>query len=60
MSEVEWTPAMQTWLEETLSRSKPLTEDQLAVIKREFGRAAREEMRRQEQPERDDGDREAD
>lgn len=34
----EWTPAMQEWLDETMSRSKPLTANQIDVIKREFKR----------------------
>lgn len=33
-----WTPAMEKWLEETMSRSKPLTAYQIDVIKREFKR----------------------
>ncbi|MCQ4119852.1 hypothetical protein [Rhodococcus tibetensis] len=32
----EWTPEMQAWLEETMSRSTPLTITQEDVIKSEF------------------------
>lgn len=29
----EWTPAMQAWLEETMSRSRPLSVRQLDIIR---------------------------
>ncbi|WP_263507397.1 hypothetical protein [Rhodococcus aetherivorans] len=41
MTRRQFTPEVEAWLEETLSRSKPPTVEQLDVLKREFGRAAR-------------------
>lgn len=32
----DWSPAMQAWLDEVMSRSKPLTVFQLDAIKSEF------------------------
>jgi hypothetical protein len=33
MSGVEWTPAMQAWLDEVMSRSKPLSVRQLDLVR---------------------------
>ena len=35
-----WTPEMQKWLEETMSRSKPLSVRQLDVVRTAFRKAA--------------------
>ena len=36
----DWTPAMQAWLDETMSRSKPPTIRQLDIVRNAFRNAA--------------------
>jgi hypothetical protein len=40
MSTAEWTPAMQAWLEEAMSRSRPLSVRQLDLIRPLISEAA--------------------
>ncbi|WP_332519172.1 hypothetical protein [Speluncibacter jeojiensis] len=39
----DWTPQMQAWVDETLSRSRPLTVRQMDVIRAESRRAVQSE-----------------
>lgn len=46
MREVTWTPAMETWVQEALSRSKPLTVRQLDILRPLFRKVYEQQQSR--------------